>query len=270
MPTPEFRGRIGAPHKSFGPVGIRLRQIPRLPRWPICRAAARVHPTWSSIHMKTIDIKGNKETIIERSDYPIEKQKQILGKEVTAILGYGPQGRGQGLNMRDQGFNVLLGLRKGRSWDLALEDGWEEGKNLFEIEDAARKGTIIQYLISDAAQISNWPAVKACLKEGDCPRLLPWLRDCVPGSDYTVPPKYVDVVLVPRRRSYERGRKLFEAGSGTNSSFAIYQDYTKNGRGFAAWRHRVRDRVRPRLRNDVRERSVQAPDGRAVRADGAD
>ena len=74
--------------------------------------------------MKTIDIKGNKETIVERSDYPPEKVKEILDAEVTTILGYGPQGRGQGLNMRDQGYNVVLGLRKGRSWDKALEDGW--------------------------------------------------------------------------------------------------------------------------------------------------
>src|SRR5689334_22099455 len=98
--------------------------------------------------MKTIEIKGVKETIIERSDYPPAKCKQILDKEVTAILGYGPQGRGQGLNMRDGGFKVILGLRKGRSWDLALEDGWEAGKNLFEMEDAATRGTIIQYLVS--------------------------------------------------------------------------------------------------------------------------
>ncbi len=117
--------------------------------------------------MKTIDIKGFQETIVERSDYPLEKCKQILANEVTSILGYGPQGRGQGLNMRDQGFNVTIGLRKGRSWERALEDGWEEGKNLVSTEEAAQKGTIIQDLISDAGQISNWPLVKSCLNDGD-------------------------------------------------------------------------------------------------------
>ena len=75
--------------------------------------------------MKTIDVNGFKEDIIERSDFPAEKTRAVLKDEVTAILGYGPQGRGQGLNMRDQDFNVVLGLRKGRSWDKALEDGWE-------------------------------------------------------------------------------------------------------------------------------------------------
>jgi ketol-acid reductoisomerase len=180
--------------------------------------------------MKTIDIKGNKETIIERSDYPIEKQKQLLGKEVTAILGYGPQGRGQGLNMRDQGFHVILGLRKGRSWDLALEDGWEAGKNLFELEDAARKGTIIQYLVSDAAQISNWPMVKSCLKEGDCLYFSHGFGITFRDQTNIVPPRNVDVVLVAPKGSGMSVRKLFEAGSGINSSYAVHQDFTKRAK----------------------------------------
>lgn len=180
--------------------------------------------------MKTIEIKGTKEVIIERSDYPIDKIKQILGKEVTAILGYGPQGRGQGLNMRDQGFNVLLGLRKGRSWDLALEDGWEAGKNLFEMEQAARKGTIIQYLVSDAAQISNWPMVKSNLKEGDCLYFSHGFGITFRDQTNIVAPKNVDVVLVAPKGSGMSVRTLFEAGSGINASYAIHQDYTKRAK----------------------------------------
>ena len=74
-----------------------------------------------------MNINGYTETIIERSDYPQEKCKSILENEVTAILGYGPQGYGQGMNMRDQGFNVILGLRRGSSWEKAVKDGWVEG-----------------------------------------------------------------------------------------------------------------------------------------------
>ena len=117
--------------------------------------------------MKELDINGFKELIIERSDYPIESCKKILDNETTAILGYGPQGRGQGLNMRDQGFDVILGLRKGESWDKAIRDGWLEGENLFEIEEATKRGTIIQFLLSDAGQIQAWPTVKENLNEGD-------------------------------------------------------------------------------------------------------
>lgn len=176
--------------------------------------------------MKTIDIKGVKEDIVERSDYPLEKTKELLKKEVTAILGYGPQGRGQGLNMRDQGFDVRLGIRRGRSWDKALEDGWEEGKNLFEMEEAARQGTIVQYLISDAGQISNWPMVKSCLKEGDALYFSHGFGIVYRDQTNIVPPDNVDVLLVAPKGSGLSLRRLFEEGKGINSSFAVHQDYT--------------------------------------------
>ena len=180
--------------------------------------------------MKTIDIKGNKEVIVERSDYPPEKVKKILKDEVTTILGYGPQGRGQGLNMRDQGFRVLLGLRKGRSWDKALEDGWEAGKNLFEMEDAARRGTIIQYLLSDAGQISNWPMVKSCLNPGDALYFSHGFGIVFKDQTNILPPPNVDVILVAPKGSGLSVRRLFEAGTGINASFAIHQDYTGRAR----------------------------------------
>ena len=180
--------------------------------------------------MKTIDIKGNTETIIERSDYPLEKTREILSKEKTAILGYGPQGRGQGLNMRDQGFDVVIGLRKGRSWDRALEDGWEEGKNLISMEEAAERGTIIQYLISDAGQISNWPMVKSHLKEGDCLYFSHGFGIVYRDQTNIVPPENVDVVMVAPKGSGLSLRRLFEAGTGINSSYGVHQDYTGRAR----------------------------------------
>jgi ketol-acid reductoisomerase len=176
--------------------------------------------------MKTIDIKGIKEVIIERSDYPLEKCKQILDKEVTAILGYGPQGRGQGLNMRDQGFHVILGLRKGRSWELALEDGWEPGKNLFDTEDAAHRGTVIQYLVSDAGQISNWAMVKSCLNPGDALYFSHGFGIVFRQQTNIVPPSNVDVILVAPKGAGMTVRKLFEAGTGINASYAVHQDAT--------------------------------------------
>lgn len=180
--------------------------------------------------MKTIDIKGYQETIIERSDYPLEKTRQILDKEVTAILGYGPQGRGQGLNMRDQGFDVLLGLRKGRSYDRALEDGWEEGRNLVSMEEAAKRGTIIQYLISDAGQISNWPMVKSALNDGDALYFSHGFGIVYREQTNIIPPEIVDVILVAPKGSGLSLRRLFEKGQGINSSYAVHQDYTGRAR----------------------------------------
>ncbi len=180
--------------------------------------------------MKTIDIKGFQETIVERSDYPLDKCKQILANEVTSILGYGPQGRGQGLNMRDQGFNVTIGLRKGRSWERALEDGWEEGKNLVSVEEAAQKGTIIQYLISDAGQISNWPLVKSCLNDGDALYFSHGFGIVYKEQTNIVPPDTVDVMMVAPKGSGLSLRRLFEQGRGINSSFAVVRDYTGRAR----------------------------------------
>ncbi|MCH9044897.1 MAG: ketol-acid reductoisomerase [SAR324 cluster bacterium] len=180
--------------------------------------------------MKTIDIKGYQETIVERSDYPLDKCKQILANEVTSILGYGPQGRGQGLNMRDQGFNVTIGLRKGRSWERALEDGWEEGKNLVSVEEAAQKGTIIQYLISDAGQISNWPLVKSCLNDGDALYFSHGFGIVYKEQTNIVPPDTVDVMMVAPKGSGLSLRRLFEQGLGINASFAVFRDYTGRAR----------------------------------------
>jgi len=180
--------------------------------------------------MKDIEINGIKETIVERSDYPIEECKKILGQEVTAILGYGPQGRGQGLNMRDQGFKVILGLRKGRSWDKALADGWVEGETLFETEEAAQRGTILQYLLSDAGQISAWPMVKANLNDGDALYFSHGFGIVFHEDTSIIPPENVDVILVAPKGSGLTVRTHFQAGRGINASFAINQDYTGRAR----------------------------------------
>src|SRR6478735_6958627 len=90
--------------------------------------------------MRTIQVGSEKETVVERSDYPPEKIKKILGDETVAVVGYGVQGRGQSLNMKDNGVNVIVGQRKGgKSYDLAVEDGWVPGQTLFSPEEAADK-----------------------------------------------------------------------------------------------------------------------------------
>lgn len=176
--------------------------------------------------MKKINIGGIEETITERSDFPIEKCHEILKDEVTAILGYGPQGRGQGLNMRDQGFKVILGIRKGRSWDKAVADGWVEGENLFEVEEAARRGTIIQFLLSDAGQIATWPAIKPCLQEGNALYFSHGFGIVFHQDTHIIPPANIDVMLVAPKGSGLTVRTHFEEGRGINSSWAVHQDFT--------------------------------------------
>jgi len=180
--------------------------------------------------MKKININGFLENIIERSDYPLEKCKKILNKEVTAILGYGPQGSGQSLNMRDQGFNVILGLRKGRSWEKALADGWVAGQNLFEIEEAVKRGSIIQFLLSDAGQIQAWPMVAENLNPGDALYFSHGFGVVFNNQTQIEPPKDVDVILVAPKGSGLTVRTHFLQGRGINASFAIHQDYTGDAR----------------------------------------
>ena len=180
--------------------------------------------------MKELNINGYSETIIERSDFPQEKCKAILKDEVTAILGYGPQGYGQGMNMRDQGYNVILGLRRGLSWDKALSDGWLEGENLFEISDAAKRGTIIQFLLSDAGQIQAWPTVKEHLNEGDALYFSHGFG--VVFNDHTniVTPDNIDVMLVAPKGSGLTVRTHIKSGRGFNASFEIHQDFKGKAR----------------------------------------
>ena len=176
--------------------------------------------------MKEININGHQETIVERSDYPVEKCREILDKDITAILGYGPQGRGQGLNMRDQGFNVILGLRHGKSWDNAIKDGWVEDENLFELEDAVKRGSIIQFLVSDAAQIQLWPMVKQNLNDGDAIYFSHGFGIVFYEDTQIIPPENVDVILVAPKGSGLTVRNHFLDGRGINASYAIHQDYT--------------------------------------------
>src|SRR5437763_7458429 len=117
--------------------------------------------------MRQIKIGDCLETVVERADFPPERLKAILGSETVAVLGYGVQGRGQSLNMKDNGVQVIIGLRdKGRGWDLAQQDGWVHGQTLFSLEEATQRGTVVQYLLSDAGQKEQWPTIKPLLSAG--------------------------------------------------------------------------------------------------------
>ena len=121
--------------------------------------------------MATIDFGGVRETVITRDEFPMDKAREVLKDETIAVIGYGVQGPAQALNMKDNGFNVIIGQAKEfeRDWNRAVEDGWVPGETLFDLKEAAQKGTIIQMLVSDAAQRAIWPAIKECLNEGDAP-----------------------------------------------------------------------------------------------------
>lgn len=182
--------------------------------------------------MARIVFGSTKEEIVTRREFPLSKARSTLKKEVVAVIGYGVQGPAQALNMKDNGVNVIIGQAKSikRDWDRAKRDGWIPGKTLFDIEEAAERGTIIQMLVSDAAQRMIWPAVKKHLKPGDALYFSHGFSIVYKSQTKVIPPKFVDVIMVAPKGSGTSVRRNFLSGAGINSSFAIGQDATGRAR----------------------------------------
>jgi ketol-acid reductoisomerase len=179
--------------------------------------------------MAKINFGGEIETVITRDEFPLSKAREVLKDEVITVLGYGVQGPAQALNMKDNGINVIIGQSKEfmKDWDRAVKDGWVPGKDLFDLEEATAKGTIIMMLVSDAAQRQIWPQVKKNLKKGDALYFSHGFSIVYKDQTQVIPPDDVDVILVAPKGSGTSVRRNFLSGAGINSSFAVYQDATK-------------------------------------------
>jgi len=175
-----------------------------------------------------IDFGGVVENVVTREEFTLARAREVLKDETVAVLGYGVQGPAQSLNMRDNGINVIVGgdPDRKRSWEKAIADGWEPGKRLFPFEEAVERATIVQYLVSDAAQVILWPKVKPHLKKGDALYFSHGFAVTYADQTGVVPPEFMDVILAAPKGSGTSVRKNFLSGSGINSSYAVYQDYT--------------------------------------------
>ena len=181
--------------------------------------------------MAKINFGGVEENVVTREEFPLEKAREVLKNETIAVIGYGVQGPGQSLNLRDNGLNVIVGQREGsKSWDRAVADGWEPGKTLFGIEEAAERATIIQYLLSDAGQIAVWPTIEKHLTPGKALYFSHGFGITYKERTGIVPPADVDVILIAPKGSGTSLRRMFLQGRGLNSSYAVFQDAT--GRAF--------------------------------------
>ena len=176
--------------------------------------------------MAELNFGGVLENVMTSKEFSLEKAREVLKNETIAVLGYGVQGPGQACNLRDNGFNVIVGQREGKTYDKAVSDGWVPGETLFSIEEAAEKGTIVCMLLSDAAQIAIWPSVKPYLTAGKALYFSHGFG--INWSDRTgiVPPADIDVIMVAPKGSGTSLRTMFLEGRGLNSSYAIYQDAT--------------------------------------------
>ncbi len=181
--------------------------------------------------MAIINFGGVEEEVITSEEFSLEKAREVLKDETVVVLGYGVQGPGQALNLRDNGINVIVGQRdNSKTWDKAVADGFVPGETLFTLEEAARKGTIVQFLLSDAGQVAVWPQIKQCLNEGDALYFSHGFSIVYKDQTDIVPPENVDVILVAPKGSGRTVRTNFLDGSGINSSFAVRQDFTGRAR----------------------------------------
>jgi len=177
--------------------------------------------------MAQINFGGVTEEVITSEEFSLQKAREVLGDETVAVLGYGVQGPGQALNLRDNGINVVVGQRENsNSWDRAVADGFVPGQTLLPLEEAARKCSVIQFLLSDAGQVATWPKIKECLNPGDVLYFSHGFSIVYKDQTGIIPPDNVDVVLVAPKGSGRTVRTNFLDGSGINSSFAIHQDFT--------------------------------------------
>ncbi len=178
--------------------------------------------------MAKINFGGVEENVITREEFPLSKAQEVLKNEKIAVIGYGVQGPAQALNMKDNGINVIIGQSPDfkADWDRAVKDGFIPGKTLFPIEEAARQATVIQYLVSDAAQRTVWPLLKPCLNEGDALYFSHGFSITYKEHTGVIPPDNIDVILVAPKGSGTSVRRNFLAGTGINSSFAVFQDFT--------------------------------------------
>jgi len=177
--------------------------------------------------MTKFNFGGVVEDVITSEEFSLQKARQVLEKETVAILGYGVQGPGQALNLRDNGIRVIVGQREGgKTWQRAVEDGFVPGQTLFPLEEAARKATIIQYLLSDAGQVATWPRIKECLDVGNALYFSHGFGIVFKDQTGIIPPETVDVIMVAPKGSGRNVRLNFLDGSGINSSYAVFQDYT--------------------------------------------
>ena len=181
--------------------------------------------------MAQLNFGGTEENVVTREEFPYEKAREVLKGETIAIIGYGVQGPGQALNLKDNGFNVIIGQRSpSKSYDKAIADGFVPGETLFSIEEAAQRATIIQYLLSDAAQIAVWPTLKPHLTPGKALYFSHGFGITFKERTGIIPPSDIDVVLAAPKGSGTSLRRLFVEGKGLNSSFAVFQDATGRAR----------------------------------------
>jgi ketol-acid reductoisomerase len=148
------------------------------------------------------------------------------GKRI-AVIGYGSQGRGQALNLKDSGLDVIIGLRQGKSWDLAKADGFK----VYPVSEAVRMAQVIQILLPDESQGGVYKTeIKPHMSTGKC---LMFSHGFNIHFGQIVPPPDVDVIMVAPKGPGALVRRMYEEGKGVPALIAIHQNHSGNAHALA-------------------------------------
>ncbi|BCM91334.1 ketol-acid reductoisomerase (NAD(+)) [Abditibacteriota bacterium] len=156
--------------------------------------------------------------------YDADADLKVLEGKTVAVIGYGSQGRGQSLCLRDSGVRVIIGARPGKSFDLAQQDGME----VVTTEEAAERGDVIQILAQDHLQAEIYDKqVKQFLTPG---KAILFSHGFNIHYGYIKPATDIDVLMVAPKGPGPFVRRQYEEGKGVPALIAIHQDATGNAR----------------------------------------
>jgi ketol-acid reductoisomerase len=150
-----------------------------------------------------------------------EINDSILRGSTITVIGYGSQGRAQALNLRDSGFNVIVGLRReGRSWKLATSEGF----TVYEIPEAVKRGDVILFLVPDTEQPKVYEEkVKPYISEG---KSLCFAHGFNIHFGIIKPPREVDIFMVAPKSPGAKVREMYLQGKGVPALVAVHNDYS--------------------------------------------
>lgn len=159
--------------------------------------------------------------------YNSDINEEVLQGKKIAIIGYGSQGHAHALNLKESGFDVVVGLREGKSWDKAVEDGVE----VLPVAEAAAAADVIMILAPDEKQPQIYnESIKDNLQAGNA---LVFAHGFNIHFNQIAPPADVDVFLVAPKGPGHLVRRTYTEGGGVPSLFGIYQDYTGKAKDIA-------------------------------------
>lgn len=151
----------------------------------------------------------------------------FLNEKTVAVIGYGSQGHAHAQNLKESGVDVIVGLRQGKSWEKAKEDGF----NVYSVQEAAEKAEVIMVLLPDEQQPDVYK--ESIEKELTAGKALVFAHGFNIHFNQIVPPSHVDVFLVAPKGPGHLVRRTFTEGAGVPALIAVQQDATGEAKNLA-------------------------------------